>query len=91
MHDTALLIALSESRLFAVTLKDVALDDCTITIITAVAGEEPTVDEEKAGVPLGLGNTVGMLARVYPPGKPPVLFISVRLPEAQAQGMCIRH
>jgi hypothetical protein len=86
MHDTALLIALSESRLFAVDLDGVALSRCTITIITAVAGEEPTVDQEKAGVPLKLGNTVGVLAKDCPR-----LFIRVRLPQEHDQGMYIRE
>jgi hypothetical protein len=85
MRKGALLEALAASRRFAVTLKDVALNQCTVTIMSAVAGEEPTVDEEKDGVQLRLGNTVGMLAKNCPR-----LFIRVRLPEAQAQGVYIR-
>jgi hypothetical protein len=85
MDRTDLLKALKADDLFAVNLKDVLLSRCTVAIITAVAGEEPTVDEEKAGVPLELGDTVGMLAQVCQPGAP--LFIRVSLPQAQTQGM----
>jgi hypothetical protein len=54
MDRTDLLEALAESRLFANALKDVALDKCTVRVITKVAGEIPTAEEENAGAPLEL-------------------------------------
>jgi hypothetical protein len=89
MRKGALLTALSESRRFAVTLKDVALDECTVRVIRKVAERKPTAEEENAGAPLELCNTVGLLAKQRTTGER--LFIHVRLPQEHDQGMYIRE
>jgi hypothetical protein len=73
MDRTDLLKAIKADDLYANAFKDDALANCAVTIITAVAGEEPSAAEEAAGLPLELGDTVGMLAQACPLGAP--LFI----------------
>ena len=60
-----LLIALAESKGFAVKLKGVALDDCEVFVHpTPIAGDEPTAAEKAARKAYGrwdtsLGKTLG--------------------------------
>ena len=78
-----LLTALTESKVFAEDLKDVKLGRCTITVVKDVAGEEPTAEEEKAGMSLKAARTVRDLVQQRAKDQP--LFIHVQLPMSATQ------
>ena len=73
-----LLRALEKDDAFKVSMKDVAFDKCTVAVVTRVAQQKPTVEEEAAGAPVELDATVGTVAAGRATGAR--LFICVKLP-----------
>jgi len=82
MRRMALLKALKRDDSFAVKLRDVALDDCTVRVCASASKQAPSTDEEASARQLQGGDSLGDLAA----GLAGNLFIRVQLPALMAAG-----
>jgi len=81
MRAMQMLKALRADEGFAVRLKDVALNECEVSVVPRVGGKVPTAAEEAEAVELVAADTV---ESVLPAGAGGHVFIRVRLPPAAA-------
>ena len=79
-----LLKALAKDEGFAVKLKGVALDDCSVSVLPRVAGDVPSAEEEKEAAALVGARTIAD-TNDLPVGAP--LCIRVTLPKPAAAGV----